>query len=149
MNITLKKGGLLLLLVIIYSFLGWFFGILLWFDKFSFLQILTLPLTIGFMLLWFFFGYLSQLGFMKGIIVGLVGAIPLIFFTLVQAYLLLKGNSVDGTLFGVYNPATVPLMWFYNAFQEWKLDIYLLPYIITPLLVLLCGIASYIGSKTR
>ena len=100
-------------------------------------------------LLWIIFGYLSQLGFMKGIIAGLIGAIPLIFFTSVQAYLLLKANSVDGTLFGVSNPAIVPLMWFYTAFQRWGLDIYLLPYILTPLLILLFGIASYIGSKTR
>jgi hypothetical protein len=146
-NSTLKKSGQFLLLVIFYSLVGWFGGFLLWSS--SYLEILALPFTAGFLLLWLIFGYRSRLGFWKGIIVGGVGTIPLIFFTVIQAFMLSKGSSVEGTLFGVYNPSTVTLMWFYTAFQQWGVDIYLLPYILTPFLLMLCGISSYIGSLKK
>jgi hypothetical protein len=145
LNSTLRKGAFLLSLVVAYSMVAWFYGILLWFDKFSFLKSLALPLTTGFLLLWFLFGYKSRLGFSNGIFIGVIGAIPILFFTVVQALILLTGRVVEGTLFGLYNPGTVALMWFYNAFQQWRIDLVLLPYLLIPLLILLCGLGSHLG----
>lgn len=142
-----KRGIKLLSWILLYSLFSFLFQALLWIEKLSFLRSFVLPLTLGYLLLWFVFGYNSQLGFRKGIIIGFIGAIPAIFFTSVQAFMLLLGRNITGTFFDVLNPITIPLLWFYTAFQQWGIHISLMPYLLTPLLVLLCGIGSYFGFK--
>jgi hypothetical protein len=149
MNLLLRKGIELLSWIILYCVFSFIFQGLLWFEKTSFMRVFTLPLTLGYLLIWFYFGYTRQLGFRKGILVGLIGTVPTIFFTSIQAFMLLTGKDVTGTFFDILNPSTVPLLWFSMAFQRWRLNLYYMPYLLTPLLALLCAIGSYFGLQNK
>ncbi|MFT9493537.1 hypothetical protein [Anaerosolibacter sp.] len=149
MNEILKKGKELLSWVLLYYVFSFIFQALFWFESLSFLRIFVLPLTLGYILLWFYFGYTRHMGFWKGILIGLIGAVPATFFTFIQALILTSGRDITGTFFDVVNLSTIPLLWFYTAFQRWKLSLYYMPYLLTPLLVLLCGLGSHLGLRKK
>ncbi|KEH99548.1 hypothetical protein [Clostridium botulinum] len=105
-------------------------------------------ISLGFLTLWFYWGYHNSLGFKGGLIVGILGSIFGIVSSLLSLILLL--NSPDGSPMWIIVPWSMPLLPLYYIIPNIKLFSILGDYIMylsVLIVILLTGLGGYFSKS--
>jgi hypothetical protein len=101
---------------------------------------------VGFLSLWFYYGFKMCVGFKDGLLVGTVGAAGGIVLTVLSILLLLQ-NTPDGGPFFIMIPWVYPFLGLFNVIPYFGMINNYLPHLSVVIVVLLTAVGSWLGKR--
>ncbi|MCY6354778.1 hypothetical protein [Clostridium sp. ZS2-4] len=108
---------------------------------------LGISLSLGFLGLWFYWGYKNKLGFKNGLLVGIIGASGGILLVIVSLLLLIDAPDAYG-LWLIY-PWSAPFTSLFESIPHFGMINNFFPHISVILVILITAIGGYLGKKNE
>lgn len=143
-NIIKRGFGLFLLSIV---FIGCI-RIIIDYGNLALIKDFKILMTLIYLAIWFYEGFASRLGFLKGLAIGALGSMFGIYVT-VWSFVLSFSDKLDRATF-VAIPWDTPMLWIINVLKLVQISKpmpYLLPLVTVTIVILTTALGSFIGKR--